>query len=83
MPLQRRHLHRARRVAEREEPSMAPALGLVGVDRERLVGPAAGMDHVIGAAAERPLQPGVEMSNTSGEWTGIVGCRHDGGCQAR
>ena len=60
MPLQRRHLHRARRMAEREEPGMAPALGLVGVDREGLVGQPAGMDDVVGAAADRPFQPGVD-----------------------
>ena len=44
------------RVAEREEARTSAALGLVGVDRERLVSAAAGMGHVIGAAAERPVR---------------------------
>ena len=51
----------ARRVAHAEEARQAPALGLVGVDREGVVVAPARMRDVVLAAAERALHPGVDQ----------------------
>src|SRR3954471_9315289 len=50
---ERREIDGTRRVAAGRESARPPGLGLVGVDGEPVVGPAAGMTHVIGAASER------------------------------
>src|SRR5258705_4243044 len=47
-------------VAEREEAPPPPALRLVAVHRERVVAPSARMRHVVAAAAERAVHPGVD-----------------------
>src|SRR5271157_4210778 len=77
MPFQRWHLHRARGMAIREEPRMAPALGFVGVDRKGIVRPPAGMNHMIRATADRSLQPGVPDVEDQGrvDWNGRVQAR--------
>ena len=49
----------ARRVADREEASDAPAFRFVGVDREAVVRSAARMRDVVDTAAQRALHPRV------------------------
>ncbi len=51
---------RARRCATGGKPAGASGLGLVGVDRETVVGPPARVADVVGAAAERPPVPAVD-----------------------
>ena len=48
------------RVADAEEARKAAAFGLEGVDREGLVVAAAGVHHVVLAAAETALHPAVD-----------------------
>src|SRR5690348_11516121 len=62
----RRYLHRSGRVADCAETSQAPALRLVGVDREHFVGSSPGMAYVIGAAPNRPPRPSVH--NIKYQW---------------
>ena len=75
--------HRAGCVSEIEKARMPPAFRFVGVDGKRVVATPARMGHVIGAAADRPPFQSSTMSNTSGAWEGIIGCRQLAGCQAR
>ena len=82
--LRRRDAHRPGRVAEGEEPGDAAG----SRPRGRSPGTSRG-DRPPGCATwyvQPPMRRSFQVSsrsNTSGAWTGIVGCRHDGGCQAR
>src|ERR1039458_2431593 len=53
------HSHHTRRVAGILKPGQAAALCLLSVDGELLVGPSAGMRHMIRAAADRASGPGI------------------------
>src|SRR4030095_3136964 len=56
----RRHLERARRVTDAEEPRQPPAFGLIAVHGKRLEGAAARMRDVIHAPAKRSLIPRID-----------------------
>jgi hypothetical protein len=71
------------RVAMPEEARQAPALRLVGVDREGLVVAPAGVRHVVAAAPSERCSQRSTMSKVSGAWLAMVGCSAEGGCQAR
>ena len=68
----------------REEAREAAALGLVGVDRKRLV--SCGRRDATTWYWQPPSERSIQVStrsNTSGACTPIVGCSAEGGCQAR
>ena len=56
-----RRRERTRRVSLGKKPGETAGLRFHRVDRKRLVAQSAGMGDVVGAAAERPIVPGVEQ----------------------